>query len=301
MEPTEQVNEVKAVKKSWFYYKRTKADRFLKSFFKFVGLFIIFLAALIVIMNEFNSSEINQLANNEGENQDCNVAGIELHGEIVTYMPPSDYDADGNILVDKVASENVTYNINDVENDDSIKAIILEVDSYGGSAVAAEEISQALKNAKKPTVALIREAGDSAAYYAATGADKIYASLYSDVGSIGITASYLDASKQNQKEGLTYNQLSSGKFKDAGDPDRALTAEEIKIFMRDINIMHQNFVKAVAENRNLDIKKVENLADGSAMLGQMALQNGLIDEIGGMTEVKNYLKNKIGADVSICW
>jgi protease-4 len=113
--------------------------------------------------------------------------------------------------------------------------------------------------------------------------------------------SYLDYSRQNQKDGLTYNQLSSGKFKDTGDPDKALTAQESELLMRDINIIHQNFIKAVAENRNLDIKKVENLADGSTMLGQMALENGLIDEIGSQPEVEKYLKEKIGQDLEICW
>ena len=70
--------------------------------------------------------------------------------------------------------------------------------------------------------------------------------------------------------------------------------------MRDIDIMHKNFVKMVAENRNLDIEKVEKLADGSTMLGEMALQNGLIDQIGGMSEVKEYLKEKMGTGVRVC-
>ena len=113
--------------------------------------------------------------------------------------------------------------------------------------------------------------------------------------------SYIDYAGQNQKEGLTYNQLSSGKFKDMGDPDKALSAEETKLLMRDVNIIYQNFIKAVAENRNLDIKKVESLADGSSILGQMALENGLIDQIGEMPEVKEYLKEKIGEEVEVCW
>ena len=71
--------------------------------------------------------------------------------------------------------------------------------------------------------------------------------------------------------------------------------------MRDIEIIHQNFIKAVAENRNLDINKVKAMADGSSMLGEMALQNGLIDKIGGESEVKEYLKEKIGDEVEICW
>lgn len=256
-------------------------------------------------VSDISDNIIEHLDNNyftpEDKKNDCNVSGIELHGSLITYIPPADLDEEDNLLEDQTGSENIVYYINEAENEDKIKAIILEVDSYGGSAVAAEEVSNALKNAKKPTVALIRDGGVSAAYFAATGADKIFASKNSDVGSIAVTMSYLDNVKQNQKEGLTYNQLSSGKFKDTGDPDKALSMEEIKLLMRDINIIHQNFIKAVVENRNLDIKKVKSLADGSTMLGEMALQNGLIDQIGGMFEVKEYLKEKIGEDVKICW
>ena len=105
--------------------------------------------------------------------------------------------------------------------------------------MAAEEVVNALKNATKPTIALIREGGVSAAYYAASGADIIFASENSDVGSIGITMSYMDNTKKNQAEGLTYNQLSIGKYKDSGDPDKPLTAEEKELFMRDIKILQK--------------------------------------------------------------
>jgi len=101
--------------------------------------------------------------------------------------------------------------------------------------------------------------------------------------------SYLDNTKQNQAEGLTYNQLSVGKFKDSGNPDQPLTAEEKELFMRDIKILHENFIKAVAENRNLDIEKVGVMADGSTMLGDMAIENGLIDRIGSFDEVEEYI------------
>jgi protease-4 len=113
--------------------------------------------------------------------------------------------------------------------------------------------------------------------------------------------SYLDAVEQNKKEGYTYNQLSAGKFKDTGDPDRPLSAEEVKLIMRDVNIMHRNFIRAVSENRKIDVEKVDSLADGSSMLGEAALYNGLIDQIGGIQDVESYLKEKIGEDATLCW
>ena len=129
----------------------------------------------------------------------------------------------------------------------------------------------------------------------------MFASANSDVGSIGVTMSYVDASKQNQEQGLTYNQLSSGKFKDSGNPDKALTDEERQLMMRDLNIVYDNFVKAVAANRNLAVETVRVLADGSTMMGSMALENKLIDKIGGFTEATQYLKETIGAEPVICW
>lgn len=303
MEP---MNEIENKKPSIFKFWERKRDL---KILRFVAILIVVIASLITIKDEitwrFDSSAMpeEEALNDKSDSSqnDCNVLGIELHGDLVTYIPPTELDDESGSLNDQVASEDIVYTIREAENDDDIKAIILEVDSYGGYPVAGEEVANALKKATKPTIALIRQVGASAAYEAASGADKIFASKNSDVGSIGVTMSQLNYAEQNKKEGIIYIQLSSGKFKDVGDPDRALSQEEKDYLMRDINIMHQNFVKMIAENRNLDIKKVEELADGSSMLGEMALQNGLIDQIGGISEVEEYLKGKIGEEVNVCW
>jgi len=232
---------------------------------------------------------------------ECNVIGIELRGFLATYHTNEEKDAEGNPTLDQSASEEIVAGIEMAEEDDTVRAIVLEIDSSGGYPVAAEEVANALKRAKKLTVAIIRGFGDSAAYWAATGADVIFASKNSDVGSIGVTMSYMDYAKQNQEEGLNYNSLTSGKFKDAGDPDKALTYEERQLFMRDVNILSENFIQAVAENRNMDIEKVRELADGSSWLGAQALEYGLIDRIGGFFEAKEYLKELIGEEIDICW
>jgi len=283
-----------------------------KKYIRFAIILIVAIASLIVIKDEISFRldpfayeedmyEEDEYGDDLYEDVYCNTTGIELHGELLTYIPSSDLDDDGLPLGDQTASENIIFAIQEAENDIDVKAIILEIDSYGGYPVAGEEVANALKQASKPTVALIREGGASAAYMAATGADVIFASKNSDVGSIAVTASYLEYAKQNQQEGIAYISLSSGKFKDLGDPDRPLTWEERNLWMRDINILHQNFVNTVAENRNLEIVEVEKLADGSTMLGEMALENGLIGHIGGIIEVKEYLKEKIGEEVEICW
>lgn len=281
-----------------------------KSFLKGLGVLIIFLGAFIVVKDEvyyqlglYYDSSVEETAKggNQEQQENCNVLGIELHGEIVTYLVSSNQDEETSSTEDQVASEHIMGAIQQAEEDDKIKAILLEIDSYGGSPVAAEEIAHELKNATKPTVALIRSAGVSAAYWSATGANTIIASAISDIGGIGVTNSYVDNSKKNIKEGLTFNSLSTGKFKDYGNPDKPLTEAERQLIMRDAYIIHDNFIKAVATNRNLDSNKVRDLADGSYMLGEAALKNGLIDKIGGLDEVRSYLKEKIGEDMEICW
>ena len=232
--------------------------------------------------------------------ESCNVSNIKLQGNLYSYISQADKDENGITIADAVSSEDIVRAIENAEWNDSIKAIILEINSFGGRGVAAEEVANALKRAKKPTVALIRDNANSAAYWSATGSDIIFASASSDVGSIGVTNSYLDNAEKNETDGITFNQLSAGKFKDMFNSDKPLTDEERKLIERDLKILHENFIKAVAENRKMDIEKARQLADGSSMPGQMALENGLIDKIGGRYEVEEYLKEKIGEEVEIC-
>jgi len=230
-----------------------------------------------------------------------NVAVINIHGEIVTYLSDYYYDEESELMPpDLVSSEEVIFYIDEIEEDDNVKAIILDIDSYGGYPVASEEIMNAIKRAKKPTIAVIREGAASGAYLIASGADRIYASEMSDVGGIGVTMSYLDYSQQNRQEGLIYQQLSSGKFKDTGNPDKELTAEEKELFMRDVNILHEAFVRNIAENRGLNIKTVEELADGSTMLGKAAKENGLIDEIGDFYSAEEWIRKELKIEPVIC-
>jgi len=234
------------------------------------------------------------------DDYDCSVVGINLHGTLWTYIPPENED---DIFTDNdiVASEEINYLIKQANEDDDIKAILVEVDSHGGLPVAGEEVANALKNSEKSTVAVIRQSGLSAAYWAVTGADRIFASRNSDVGSIGVTSSYLQNVGKNQKDGNDYVQLSSGKYKDAGDPDRPLTEEERQLFLRDIKIVHENFIEDVAANRDIPVADVQKIADGSSVLGDRAKELRLIDEIGGISEAEKYLESIIGEKPEVCW
>ena len=270
-----------------------------------LGLLVIIVLFVVAALLTKEDFEGGFMAKDGG---DCNVAAIKLQGVLWTYnIATGQADEDGSgqdwlgAGVTQITSESIVQRIEDADRDDNIKAILLEIDSPGGSVVAAEEIANALKRAQKPAVAVIREMGASAAYWSATGADAIFASANSNVGSIGVTMSYLDSAEKNKKDGLSYNQLSSGKFKDAGSYDRPLSEEEKDLFMRDVKILHENFVKAVSRNRGLEIEKVGEMADGSSMTGQAALDAGLIDKIGDTYAARRYLQGKIGKDAELCW
>ncbi len=229
----------------------------------------------------------------------CNVAYIPVHGELVTYIPASEGTTTDNSY-DQTASEDVTQSIRTAEADPSIKGIVLEIDSPGGSPVAGEEIQATLKRSSKPTVALIRDEGDSAAYMAASGANMIFASAFSDVGDIGITQSYVDNSKQDAEEGLTFDQLSIGKYKDMFNTDKPLTADERALALTELQMDFNVFVNIVAENRSMSTSTVLTLADGASYTGQEGVQNGLINKIGNVDDVRSYLTNKLGAGAVIC-
>ncbi len=109
--------------------------------------------------------------------QSCNVAVAQLYGSVVYY--PNEGGNDASNTLDQTASEDVRQQIETADADPSIKAILLRIDSPGGDPVAGEDIAAALKHASKPTVALIADQGDSAAYWAATGAQVIFASANS--------------------------------------------------------------------------------------------------------------------------
>ncbi len=115
-----------------------------------------------------------------------------------TYTTPAETGYDGTTLADVSSSDYIVSAIQAGEEDVNIKAHLIEIDSGGGYPVAGEEIARALTAAKKPTVAVIRQIGASAAYMAAAAADHIFASRYSEVGSIGLTASFLDQAKKNE-------------------------------------------------------------------------------------------------------
>lgn len=224
----------------------------------------------------------------------CNVRGITLYGDLITTTAHS-------MGTTQTISDDVLTAIQEAKDDETIRGLILDIDSNGGQPVAAEEIAHAIQRLDKPAVALIRSSGLSAAYWVATGADIIFASKNSDVGSIGVILPIVNEIEKNKKEGVEYSTITSARYKDIGDPSRLMTEEERSLLQRDIDVIHNNFVDAIAENRKIPREKVAELADGYSLLGTAALEKGLIDRIGDQHDAEQYLADLIGEPVEICW
>lgn len=222
----------------------------------------------------------------------CNIAVASINGDITTIDGTT--TTEGEESSPTTNADDVISLLRAAEADPDILGVIINIDSLGGAPVASELIATALKNLSLPTVALIREFGTSGGYLVATGADTIIASPFSDVGSIGITLSYLENWEKNAKEGLRFVSLSSGKYKDYGNPDKPLTADERTLLERDLKIYHDQFVKEVAENRNLPVENVSKLADGSSMPGELALQNKLVDALGDQETARAWFAEQLG-------
>ena len=226
----------------------------------------------------------------------CNVAVLPIEG---TILPYNGLTNELLVVTPKMIEDFMTT----VEDEKGIDAVLVEINSPGGTPVAAQRIAQRLHSSTLPVVGLIGDIGASGGYMVAAATNYLIASPMSEVGSIGVTMSYVENSKQNEDSGLTYVQLTTGKFKDSGTPERAITEEEREMFQKDLNIVHDEFVNMVATYRNKSSDDIKKLADGSTMTGQRALEAGLIDKVGGRKEAKEALANILGRkvdDIKFC-
>jgi protease-4 len=182
--------------------------------------------------------------------------------------------------------------------DDSIKAIIIHVNSPGGGVAASEEIYRQVKRIrdenKKYIVSVIETVGASGAYYVSSATNKIYADNGSVVGSIGVIAEWVNYGDLMRWAKLKPEVLKVGEFKDTGDPTRELTPAERQYLQGLIDNMYGQFVNAVAEGRHAKVADIKPIADGRVWTGQQALGMHLIDQIAdyrtAVLETAKYVK-----------
>jgi len=182
------------------------------------------------------------------------------------------------------------------DNDPMVKAIVLDINSGGGSVVASRELMQAVKNCKKPVVAWIGETGASGAYYVASGSDEIIADENSITGSIGVIMTIQHYYELYSKIGINVTVIKSGKVKDIGSPYREMTQEEKDELKGIVDKVYDSFISDVAENRNLPVEYVRNISDGSIYLGGDAKDLGLVDDVGGIDKAIEVAKELSGIE-----
>src|SRR5258708_1899975 len=189
-------------------------------------------------------------------------------------------DLDGVIL----DPNEVVGQLHRFDDDDSIKAIIIHVNSPGGGVAASEEIYREVKRIrdekKKRIVSSIQTVGASGAYYVSSGTNKIYADNGSVVGSIGVIAEWVNYGDLMRWAKLKPELLKVGQFKDTGDPTRELTPAERAYMQGLIDNMYGQFVQAVADGRHAKVSDIKAIADGRVWTGEQALDLHLIDQIG---------------------
>ncbi|MEA3494784.1 MAG: signal peptide peptidase SppA [Bacteroidota bacterium] len=200
-----------------------------------------------------------------------------------------------------IGAESLSKAIRKARESEKIKAIVLRINSPGGAALASDIIWREVKLAaeKKPFVVSMGDLAASGGYYIACPADRIVAQPNTITGSIGVFGLFMNMKDfWNNKLGVTFDRVKTGKYSDMMNPNREMLPEEEAIIQNFVNNTYDDFVSRVAEGRNLPDSVVRNIAQGRIWSGEQALKNGLVDELGGlydaieiaaeMAELENY-------------
>ena len=198
-----------------------------------------------------------------------------------------------------IEPQTVVKQLKQFADDDSIKAIIIHINTPGGGAAASQEIYSEVrrirKDKKKLVVSSIETLGASGGYYVAAGTEKIYADPASIVGSIGVIAEWINYGEFLKWAKLKDETLKAGALKDAGNPARDMTPAERAYFQSQLDDMHAQFIEAVAEGRKMKAADLKPLADGRVWTGKQAYSLKLVDDLGDF----EYTVEKTAKDAGI--
>jgi len=195
-------------------------------------------------------------------------------------------------------STDVVSFIRELQDNDSVKGVLLRVNSPGGAIAPSQEIYQAVKklNQVKPVVASYGTVAASGGYYCSVPAQLIYANPGSITASIGVMAEFVTVTEAMEKLGIKPEVLTTGKYKAAGTPMRELSWEQRQQMLGLMQDLHDQFVDHVAEARGIEREQVVKVADGRAVSGRQALEFGLIDFLGTQYDAIAKLKELAGIE-----
>jgi protease-4 len=208
--------------------------------------------------------------------------GLSLSGNQIASLTLEGVISDSRDFVDQ---------LKDYGKRSAVKSVVIRINSPGGGVAASQEIYEAIKKfreeTKKKVVVSMGSVAASGGYYAACGADKIFANPGTITGSIGVIAEWYNYGDLLRWAKMQDVVIKSGTFKDAGSGTRPLTDEEKVYFQSLINNMYNQFVATVASSRKMKDEDVRKLADGRVYTGQQAKADGLVDELGTYQDAIN--------------
>jgi protease-4 len=234
-----------------------------------------------------NATDLNTTVSSKNITSKNRIAVIVAEGEIVGGS------ADGVISSEKFAKE-----IRKARKDDNIKAIVLRVNSPGGSVVASEVIWREMAEAKKvkPVIVSMGEVAASGGYYISAPADTIVAQPNTITGSIGIFGMMFNAQELlNEKLGITTDVVATGELSDFMNPTRPMTDVERSIIQNTVEDGYETFISRVAEGRGISPEAVKEIASGRVWTGNQAKERGLVDVLGGLDTAIEIAAAKVGA------
>lgn len=188
-------------------------------------------------------------------------------------------------------SKKTVASIRKFTRDETIKAIVVRVDSPGGSVGPSQEIYDAVKKAKelKPLVVSMGGTAASGGYYIACGADKVYANPGTITGSIGVITQFYNVSPLLEKAQVSIETVTSGPYKDSGSPFRQFTEKDRAYFQEMVDDVYEQFIEDVAAARKIELEEARRLADGRVYTGRQAKKYKLVDELGSMQDAVDYV------------
>ena len=232
--------------------------------------------------------DINKLTVDDINADDTPVTGEHIavyyaYGDIVDKASPQSIFQDDRQIV----GNDMCRDLEDLAKDDDVKAVVIRVNSGGGSAYASEQIWHQISELKKvkPVVVSMSGAAASGGYYLSSNANWIVADPTTITGSIGIFGLFLDRSElYTKKLGINYAEVKTNRNSVFGASGHPFTPEQLSLLQNNVNRGYMLFKKRVAEGRKMTMEQVENIAQGRVWLGQDAIKLKLVDQLGGLDD-----------------
>ena len=225
-------------------------------------------------------------------------------GVLVTAFSPDGFGGPGDRLgiveVDGaiMESKEVIENLRRFQKDETVKGVVVRVNSPGGAVAPSQEIFHAVQRLSetKPTVISMGTVAASGGYYVACGGERIFANAGSITGSIGVMTQLVNVERLVDRVDVDIHTLTTGQYKDAGSPFKPFEPQDEAYFRGMIDDIHRQFVEDVAQCREMEFSEALALADGRVFTGRQALDLKLVDEIGTLHDAIDHLAERVNLE-----